>query len=56
MVIAIKNIWRLFCYGLKRYHYENFIGIRKLFEQLALDLFNDHFTTDTGNPKIYNYT
>ena len=28
MVIYINNFWVLFCYGVKRDHYETFVGIR----------------------------
>ena len=29
--------WKLFCYGVKRDHYEKLIGIRELSERLAQD-------------------
>ena len=45
----ITNCWKLFCYGVKRYHYDKFIGIRKFLELIAVDCFNNNFTTDTGN-------
>ena len=48
MGMAITNCWKLFRYGVKRYHYDKFIGIRKLSEQIAVDCFNINFTTDTG--------
>ena len=28
MGMTITNCWNLFCYGVKRYHYEKLIGIR----------------------------
>ena len=50
MGMTINNCWKLFCYGVKRDHYDNFIGIRELLEQIAADCFNNPFTTDTGTP------
>ena len=50
MGMAITNSWELFSYGVKRDHYEKSIGIREVSEQLALDLFNNPFSTDTGTP------
>ena len=38
MVMTINNCWKIFHYGVKRDHYETFIGIRELSEQLALYL------------------
>ena len=46
--MTIINCWKIFCYGVKRYHYEKLIGIRELLERLALDLFNNTFSIDTG--------
>ena len=46
MVMTITNCWKLFCYGVKRYHYEKLIGIRELLEQLAQDCFNNTFSPD----------
>ena len=37
MVMTITNYWKLFCYGVKIYHYKKLIGIRELLEQLAQD-------------------
>ena len=48
MGTTITNIWKLFCYGVNRYHYEKFIGIRELSERTAVDCFNNIFTIDTG--------
>ena len=38
----------MFQYGVKRYHYGKFIGIRELQERIAVDCYNNTFTTDTG--------
>ena len=51
MGTTINNLWKLFCYGVKRYHYDKSIGIRKFLEGLALDFFNNPFSTDTGIPE-----
>ena len=53
--MTITNCWKLFRYGVKRYHYEKLIGIREFSEQLAQDCFNNTFSPDRGNPsnKIY---
>ena len=50
MGMNITNCWKLFCYGNKRDRYDKFIGIREFWEQLALDCFNNHFSTVTGTP------
>ena len=47
MGMKITNIWKLFSYGVKRDHHEKFIGISELSEQIAVDCFNNTFTTDT---------
>ena len=44
-----QNFPEIFCYGVNRYHYNKYIGIIEISEKLALDLFNNIFTTDTGN-------
>ena len=49
MGMMITNYWVMFCYGIKRYHYVKFIGIRELSKQITVDCFNDTFTKDTGN-------
>ena len=36
MGMTIANLWKLFCYGVKRDHYEKMIGIRKFQELLAI--------------------
>ena len=46
----ITNSWKLFCYGINREHYENFICIRELLERLAMYCFSNTFTTDTRTP------
>ena len=48
MEINITNLWKLFHYGVKIYHYDKLIGIIYLLERLALDCFNNIFSTDTG--------
>ena len=50
MGMTITNLWKMFCYGVKRYQYEKLMGIRELLEQLAPDCFNNTFSTDTGTP------
>ena len=47
----ITNIWKIFCYVVKRYQYENIIGMRELLELLDIDCFKNTFATDTGAPK-----
>ena len=47
MGMIITTYLKLFLYGVKRYHYEQFIGIRKLSEQLARDFLSNPFLTDT---------
>ena len=39
----------IFCYGVKRYNYYKWIGIRELSEQISLDFFNSPFSTNTEN-------
>ena len=48
MGMKIANCWKLFRSGVKRYHYDKFIGIRELSKRIASDFFNNPFTTDTG--------
>ena len=38
-----NNFWKLFCCGVKRYHYEKLIGIREFPEQLSKYCLNNHF-------------
>ena len=45
--VTVTNIWELFCCGVKRDHYDKFIGIREFSEIIAVDCFNRNFTTDT---------
>ena len=51
MGITITNCWKMFHYGVKKDHYDKFIGIREFLERIAADFFNDPFTTDTGTPE-----
>ena len=51
MGMTITNFWKLFRYGVKRYHFENLIGIREFLEKLSLDCFNNPFLTDTWTPE-----
>ena len=51
MGMNINNLWKLFRYGVKRDHYEKFIGIRELLEQLAQYCFNNPFSPDSGTPE-----
>ena len=51
MVISINNLLKIFCYGVKRYQYDKFMGIRKFSERLTIDWFNNNFTADTGTPE-----
>ena len=48
MGMAITNCWKLFRYGVKRDHYGKLVGIREFSERLALNCFNNPFSTDTG--------
>ena len=50
MVMTITNCWKLFRYGVKRYHYDKLIGIREFSERLAQDSFNNNFSSDSGTP------
>ena len=51
MGITITNFWKLFCFGVKRDHYDKLIGIREFLERLAFNCFNNTFSTDTGIPE-----
>ena len=51
MGMTITNFWKLFCYGVKRDHYDKLIGIREFSERLAQDCFNNNFSNDSGNPE-----
>ena len=51
MGVRITNYWKLFRYGVKRDHYNKFIGIREFLEIIDADCFNTPFTTDTGTPE-----
>ena len=50
MGMTVANCWKLFRYGVKRDHYEKFIGIRELSERLAQDCFKNPFPPDIGTP------
>ena len=51
MWMTITNFWKLFSYGVKRYHHDKFIGIREFSELISADCFNNYFTTNTGMPE-----
>ena len=51
MVMTITSWGKLFSCGVKRYHYEKFIGIRELSERLSINWFNRNLKTDTRTPK-----
>ena len=51
MLMAITNCWKLFCYGVKIYHYVKLINIREFLEQIALGCFNNPFSTHNGTPE-----
>ena len=48
MGMTITNCWKLFCYGVKRDHYDKLIGIREFSERFAQDCFNNNFSSDIG--------
>ena len=50
MGMAITNLWKLFCYGVKRYHCDKLIGIRELSEQLTIYCFSNTFKNHTRIP------
>ena len=50
MGMKITNCLKLFHYGVKRDHYNNFIGMSELLERHAMDFFSNIFTTDTRTP------
>ena len=57
MVMTITDLWKLFWYEVKRDHYDKFISNRELLQQLAFDLFNNNFKSNTRNMKtIYTYS
>ena len=51
MGVTVTNCWKLFRYGVKRDHYDKFIGIMEFSERLAMDCFSNPFTTDTWTPE-----
>ena len=54
MGITITNCWKLFCYGIKRDHYEKSIGIREFSERLARHRFKNPVSPETGNLEKHN--
>ena len=48
---TITNCWKLFRYGVKRYHYDKLIGIINFSERLAQDCFNNNFSSDRETPE-----
>ena len=50
MEMNMTNCWKLFWYGVKRDHYDKFVGIRELSEGLAQDCFNNNFSPDRWTP------
>ena len=46
--MKITNFWKLFCYGVKRDHYDKFISIREFSDLIYVDCFSDNFTKDNG--------
>ena len=51
MRLTITNCWRLFCYGVKIYHYEKLFSIREFLERLAQDFIKNPFLPDIGTPE-----
>ena len=49
--MTITNCWKLFCYGVKKDHYEKFIRIREFSEKFNQDYFNNNFSSDRGTPE-----
>ena len=49
MGMTITDFWKLFLYGVKRDHYDQFIEIRGFLEGIPVDCFNIKFTTDSGD-------
>ena len=50
---TVPNCWKLFCYGMKREHYDKLIRIRDFLELIDMDCFSNQLTTDTGNLEKY---
>ena len=50
MEMTITTLWKIFCYGVNRDHYEKLISMREFSEKLALDSFNNPFSTDNETP------
>ena len=51
MGMKVTNVWKLFRYGDKRDHHDNFIGIREFLERIVVDCFNNNLTIDIGTPE-----
>ena len=51
MGMTTTSCWKLFRYGVKRDHYDKFIGIREFSEGLAKDFFNNKFSPDIETPE-----
>ena len=49
MGMTTTNCWKLFRYGVKRYHYDKLIGIREFSERLDQYCFNNKISPDRGN-------
>ena len=47
---TLRNFWEIFCYRIKREHYEKFIGVREFLGQLSPNCFDNPFSTDTRTP------
>ena len=50
MGMTFKIFWEIFCYGVKREHYEKLIAIGSFLDLIALDLFGNYFSIDNGTP------
>ena len=51
MSMKITSCSKIFFNGVKRDHYDKFIGIREFLEQIAMDCFSNYVTIDTGTLK-----
>ena len=50
MGTTITFFWKMFRYGVKRDHNDILIGLREFSERVALDCFNNNFSSDRGTP------
>ena len=48
MGMTITNCSKLFCYGVKKDHYDKLIGIIEFSERLDKYCFNNNFSSDRG--------